>query len=161
MSIVTPYIESLEQLKADIPLIASEIVEKNAEKIILILQNKQLGLGLDSFGQPLSFTQGKYSGDGFYTEATEIIAAKESTRKPKIAGQHYNFQWSSSTFDSMFLKTDDGGQYEIMTRDGKQRMLEAIYGEIFDMTPEHNNFINETIIKPQLYQHLLENLFKF
>jgi len=160
MSLVTPYITHLEQLKQDVPIIASEIVEKNASDIILILQDKQLGKGLNSFGSNLSFNQGKYSGDGYYSEWTEFIANNESTRKPKKAGDAYNFQWSGSTFDSMFLKTDDGGTFDIMTRDGKQRLLETLYGEIFDLTPEHNEYVNEVIIKPQLYKYILEHLFK-
>ena len=160
MSIVTPYIESLERLKDDIPLIAYDVAVKNAEKIIKILQDEQLGIGLNSFGSSLSFSQGNVSGDGTYTEWTEQIANHESTRKPKQAGDVYNFEWTGSTFDSMILKADDSGEYQILSTDGKMRMLEGLYGKIFDLTPQHNEYVNEVIIKPELYKYLLNNLFK-
>ncbi len=160
MSIVTKYIDNLKQLKDDVPLIAYDIAVKNADKIILILQNKQLGIGLNSSGGALSFVQGKYSGDGTYSEWTEMIAKHESTRKPKNAGDVYNFQWSGSTFDSMILKADNSGEYQILSTDGKMRMLESLYGKIFDLTEAHNEYVNEVIIKPALYDYLLENLFK-
>lgn len=160
MSIVTKYITHLQQLKNDVPIIAYDIAVKNAEKIIRILQDEQLGKGLDSFGQSLSFTQGKFSGDGTYSEWTEIIASGVSTRKSKNAGEPYNFQWSGSTFDSMILKADDSGEYQILSTDGKMRMLESLYGEIFDLTEQHNEYVNEVIIKPEIYKYILEHLFE-
>ena len=37
-------------------------------------------------------------------------------------------------------------------------ILEDIYGEIFDLTEEHNQYVNIEIILPTLQQYILDNL---
>ncbi|MEN8122203.1 MAG: hypothetical protein ABFS35_17790 [Bacteroidota bacterium] len=156
MSLIQPYIDSLEQLKADIPKIAENIVKQNADEIIRIIQRKQLGIGLNSFGNPLSWEKGT----GFYSPYTQDYADRDNIITPKPAGQPYNFSWSQDTFRTMVLEVRQEGAFEIFTKDGKQNLLESIYGEIFDLTPEHNEYVNQVIILPSLYRYLLDNLFK-
>lgn len=158
MSVITPYKQNARRIRSSIPKIAKQAIEENAEDIINILKFSQLGMGFNSDGSPLSWSKG----DGFYAESTQRFADADpnySRQEPKKTGQHYNFVWSGNTFAFMGLKIKGSSKYEIFTKGGKQRLLEGIYGKIFDLTEEHNEWVNQNIISPALYKFILENIF--
>jgi hypothetical protein len=148
---------NLEQLKGKIPQWAKEAVKKNSGEIIDFVRFGQLAKGKNSFDMPLSW----YDGNGFYAISTQAYADTQGVSVPKTAGSPYNFQWTGDTFDSMGLKISSDDEFDIYTIDGKQRMLENIYGEIFDLTQKHNDYVNEHIIEPYVADKLEENLFVF
>lgn len=158
MSVVTPYLLNLQAISDKLPELAKTAILARKEEILNILRQKQLGIGENSMGQPLSWQDGENSGDGFYTKYTEELANTSNPKNQKRAGSPYTFQWSGSTFASMNIDTATEGSFHIFTQDGKQSLLEDVYGEIFQLTPEHNDFVNNEIILPFLYQYLLNNL---
>jgi hypothetical protein len=156
MSIITPYINNLEKLKTEIPDIAKTAIMEHKDEILYTIQFGQLGLGKNSFDKPLKWS----GGNGYYGKTTQQYADAAGIPYDKTKGQAYNFQWSGDTFDSMGIKQQELDSYEIFTIDGKQRLLEKTYGEIFKLTPQNNKFINDTIIVPAIYQHILKNLLR-
>ena len=159
MSVTDPYINKLRSIKSKIPSLAKKIVAENSDLILNILKFNQLGVGLNSDGLPLAWSHKGQKGDGTYAVATQGIANDDPryrSIKPKTAGSPYNFQWSGETFAFMGIKIK-ASKYEIFTKSGKQKLLEEIYGEIFKLTEENNDFINETIIIPGLIDHILNN----
>jgi len=156
MSVITPYIDNLENIKTEIPDIAKEAIKARSGEIIDLVRFGQLAIGRNSFDMPLKWS----GGTGFYANNTQAYADKQGAATPKRRGSPYSFQWTGDTFDSMGLKQKDLDSYEIFSIDGKRRLLESLYGEIFRLTPEHNKFVNDTIIVPAIYQHILKNLLR-
>ena len=66
---------------------------KRYENVFVNLQKKQLSSGEDNEGDLF----------GTYTQATEEIASLENPRKPKKAGEPYNFEYTGGLFDGMEL----------------------------------------------------------
>ena len=167
MSVIDPYVAKLERLREQLIPEAKEAIRLHSETILNLIKETQLGQGLNSDGARLSFQQGKFSGNGFYTEATEAIAHNafsialgEQPRKPKRAGSPYNFEWTGTTFDTMGIDLATDGLIHIFTADGKQMFLEELYGEIFSMTPANNDFVNNEIILPHLQKYILDNFWR-
>jgi len=152
-TIVTPYISKINSIERELPNIAKQAVVDNSAEIVLLVKN-QLSSGLNSFGNPLKW----HSGTGFYKSSTQGFADEQGLSIPKTKGEAYNFQWTSDTFDSMGLFTTKIGEFDIFSVDGKKNLLESIYGKIFDLTEEHNQYVNIEIILPTLQQYILDNL---
>lgn len=144
-------INHLESLKDSLHDQSRSIVEKHKEEIIYVLQNEQLGQGLNSFGKVT----------GVYSEETQKRSQDPAfaPRQPKIAGSPYNFEWFGNLFDGMYLDVKKDG-YNILTFDGKIKMLEGHYGKLLGLTAKNNDWVNENIIAPELYEYVLDNLFK-
>tara|TARA_B110000977_G_C11061305_1_gene486074 strand:- start:2046 stop:2504 length:459 start_codon:yes stop_codon:yes gene_type:complete len=147
-TIVTPYLTKLDSIELELPNIARQTVIDNQEEIKDLLKYKQLALGKGSDGESL----------GVYSQFTQSYADRDGLSIPKTKGQPYNFQWSSDTFNSMGLFATKKGEFDIFSIDGKKDLLESIYGEIFDLTEEHNQYVNIEIILPTLQQYILDNL---
>jgi len=154
---ISPYLKKLDSIKLDIEKIAKKAIIENGTIIKDLLKDRQLSDGKNSKGNPLKMRIGK--GTGFYAESTQDYADKQGLSVPKTKNSPYNFQWTGDTFDSMGIRTINGG-YEIFTIDGKQGLLETIYGEIFDLTEENNKYVNNEIILPALQKYILENFYK-
>lgn len=147
-TIVSPYLTKLNNIELELPLVAQRAIIENVENIKNILKYSQLELGINSDGDDV----------GTYTSLTEEYASIADTVKPKIAGDSFNFQWSGATFAFMDIRTDGKGNYDIFSTSGKQKLLEDIYGELFDLTDEHNQYVNMEIILPSLIDYILDNL---
>ncbi len=159
MEVTKIYIENIIAIEKKLPEIAKQAVLDNSEDIINIVKFAQLGEGKNSFGLPLAWSDG----DGTYANSTQDIADHDpnySREEPKTEGQSYNFNWSGETFDFMGLKAKKTDEYEIFTKAGKQSLLEGIYGEIFKLTKENNDWVNRNIIEPAIYRYIIENMFK-
>lgn len=149
MDVIEGHLRTLTYLEENIEFIATDIVQRNADKIIQIIQEKQLGLGLYSDGGLI----------GTYSQYTQDYADADNISVPKDYGQPYNFQWTGSTFSKMLLNADESGNnYSIFTRDKKQQLLKDIYGsDLFKLTEANNTLVNETIIEPELIIYIEEN----
>lgn len=101
-------------------------VLKRLESFIIDLNQIQLSQGENIFGASL----------GVYSERTEEIARRESTREPKIAGRPYNFEWTGSLFDNMYIVFTTNTA-DIFSRDPKAAFLEDDYGEIFGLNEKN------------------------
>lgn len=153
----------IESLKDKIPEIAKDAIFENAEFIISLLQDNQLSLGKDSFDKYIN-NGGVYN--GFYKRSTEDFYSKDPynrPRKPKIAGQPYNFEWSGEFFDSMNIRVDaNDSRYEIFSSTGKDRFLEQIYGtKLTDLNQQQNDWVNKNIIEPYLASWITAKIFDF
>ena len=125
------------------------------EAYLVDLNKLQLSEGKDIFGQIL----------GVYSEATEAIAATETTRQPKIAGRPYNFEWTGATFDGMRIRTRIGAGYiEIYTTDEKYDLLidtySGFFGEntIFGLTPESQAEFVSDKLQPAMQDEVWKTL---
>ena len=136
---------------------AAKIIQDNAELILELLKKGQLDKGLTSDGRIA----------GYYSPVTDAIASSAITlavgrpRQDKVAGQPYNFDWTGKWRDSMFVKTlrSEKG-FDILSSDTKTAMLEDFVGaRLTKLTEEHNDFINEHILLPQLLERSFERFF--
>ena len=152
MDIVQPYIDNLNNLSDHLEQEAVNIVSRNKAFIIEYLKDMQLSKGINSLGQEV----------GSYKKSTQDYWAKlNPPRKRKVAGQIYNFEWTGEFFDSLILNQQKDS-YSILSSNGKDLFLKETFGGISltKLTPENNEYINNTIILPNLYKYVLNNLFK-
>lgn len=155
-SMIQQALSHTEQIKSKIPKWAAEAILENAEIILSVLKEKQLGDGKDSNNQWI----------GFYKTITQDFYAKDpynKPRTPKISGQPYTMEWSGEFFDSLNLRVDSTkSEYDIFSSVGKDKFLENIYGrELTDLTDEHNTWVNVNIIEPYVSTKIEESFFDF
>lgn len=98
---------------------------KKLESIFIKAQKEQLNKGEDSKGQVF----------GTYSPATERIAKDENTRKPKKAGEPYNFEYYGDFFDSMVLDVFENSA-SFFSDDPKTEELIKRYKGLFGLQPE-------------------------
>jgi hypothetical protein len=116
-------------------------IKKN-EKAFIELNKAQLSEGKDNKGKVF----------GKYTQLTEDIAKTENPRKPKVAGQPYNFEYTGGLFDGFELPVD-GTQAQFFSTDGKTEELFLKYDGLFGLQPENlRTVIKETILPAFLIQ---------
>jgi len=110
---------------------------KKAEKYFLEAQKEQLGRGENRDGKII----------GTYSQATENIAKLENTRKPKIAGQAYNFEYYGDFFDDMVLDVfEDSASF--FSTDPKTEELIKKYEGLFGLQEDELEKIIKDIIAP-------------
>lgn len=155
MTIAQQHIDHLTAMKNSVEDVLREILLDHKGEIVNLVKYGQLSKGLNSDGKPLKWAHGS----GYYASATQAYATRDRVRVPKTAGSPYNFSWTGETLDNMKFKLEPK-TYEIFTVAGKQRLLESIYGEIFELTDEHNEYVNKKILEPNLVKWLEENWWK-
>lgn len=160
MSVVTPYLNKLKSIEGKIPDLAKQALKENYSEIVMLVKAEQLGQGLNSLGRPLAWEDNGQSGNGAYAPGTQDKADREGVSVPKTVGTPYNFNWTGGTLDNMAMKNTGVDTFEIFTTDSKKAYLEGIYGEIFQLTPKHNEYVNQEIILPFLYRFVLNNFMK-
>lgn len=74
---------------------------RRIEDFLIDLNILQIQEHKDSFDNTLENSNQFYT--GFYSQATAAIAQRENPRKPKTAGQPYNFEWSGDFIDSFLI----------------------------------------------------------
>ena len=163
-TVIQPFIDRLDDISRNLDDIAVDILIQHKEEILSVVQDLQLGVGVDSFGKLLVHPSKKNnpSRQGIYEPATENYWAKlYPPNTNKYADHLYNFNWTGSTFDGMDIIDTNKDTFTIFSRDSKAKQLEKIYGtKLFDLTEEHNEWINLNIILPKLQEYLLNNLLK-
>jgi hypothetical protein len=151
--IIEKALTNLESLKSRIPGWAVDAVKENSDLIINIIRGKQLSKGLDSNGSLI----------GRYQPSTEGYADRDNISTPKTPGSPYNLYWSGDTLENLYIKSVNKSQstFNISTVASKKKLLESLYGEIFDLTEANNDLVNTTIIEPYIAKKIEENLFDF
>jgi len=159
MTIAEKLNNHLDKLKGEIPEVAKQAILDNRGTIVNLVKFGQLSKGLNSDGLPLAWSKGT----GFYAESTQGYANRDRVSVPKSKGAPYNMSWTGQTLDNMYLEFVDVKKmtYEISTVKFKKNLLEEIYGEIFNLTKEHNDWINNNIIEPHVAKYIEENFFDF
>ena len=155
MTIVQQHIDHLTAMKSSVEDVLRDILTEHSGEIIDLVRFGQLAKGLNSYDKPLQWAYGS----GFYAKNTQGWADKQGLSVPKTKGSPYNFQWTGDTFDSMGFKLVSKS-YDIFTIAGKQSLLEGIYGDIFNLTKEHNDYVNKKILEPNLVKWIEENWWK-
>ena len=150
MELLDNYNKQLQAMKKNVSQWAKEAIINNKDTIVNIVKFRQLSKGLDSASNLL----------GTYEASTEGYADRDNITTPKTPGSPYNFYWSGETFENMRLGGVNKSKksYNIVTVRGKQKLLESIYGEIFDLTEENNKFVNITIIEPYIAKKIQETI---
>tara|TARA_R110000822_G_scaffold278198_1_gene400202 strand:+ start:328 stop:813 length:486 start_codon:yes stop_codon:yes gene_type:complete len=156
-TIVDSYILKLNSIELELPDIARQSIIDNSSEIVLLVKS-QLSSGLNSFGDSLFFRTSISSGNGFYAESTQGFADRDNVSVPKEYGEAYNFSWSGETLDNLQMGSITDSEFDVTTVAYKKKLLEGLYGEIFDLTEEHNQYVNIEIILPTLQQYILDNL---
>lgn len=158
-SVFQPFIDNLDNTKARIHDISKDIITQNSAEIVLLVKS-QLSSGKNSYGKPLTWS----GGSGYYAWATQKYYDNDNRKSssafqvPKTEGTPYNFTWTGETLDNLELGEVKQYVYEVTTVAYKQLLLESIYGEIFDLTDEHNDYINDTLLLPQLIERIFNEM---
>lgn len=149
-TILKPYFRDLEAIKRDLPKQARKILIDNRDEILRILKDKQLGQGLTPSGGII----GKYS-KTTEQRANELFG---KPRKPKVAGQPYNLEWTGGFFDEMYMFFEDMKSYSIFSEDGKAELLKSKFGDITTMSDKHNEIVNRDILIPKLIEWAMSKI---
>ena len=150
VDVLEPYVKEIADIKRDLPIILRQILIRRRDEVLRILKNEQLAEGLNSKGQVI----------GRYSKNTEnFIDPSNPPRQDKTAGQPYNFEWTGSLFDNMYLHFEDLKSYSLFSQDSKAKMLEKEYGDIFTLTDKNNERINQEILRPEMYEEIIKRLF--
>ena len=146
-----PYNVVLQELQDTLTTVLRKILLDKSEVIVKLIQDEQLSLGVDGTGKEI----------GRYSRYTELIARYESPKpiKPKIQDELFNMEWTGKWFKGMKAELENDHEYEIFSIDGKHSELMEKYGEsIMKLSPSLNEFVNEEILKPGLYQYFSDRL---
>ncbi len=116
-------------------LVFNEI--RRYENVFLNLNKKQLSEGESNEGDIF----------GEYSQASEDIAKLTNPRKPKIAGQPFNFENTGGLFDGMELHVD-GTQAQFWSTDSKTPELVVKYDGLFGLQPDNLKEVIQRVILP-------------
>lgn len=107
------------------------------KNIFIRLNKEQLSKGEDNEGDIF----------GEYTQATQEIAALGNPRKPKIAGQPYNFEDTGGLFDG-FEMIIENSTAQFWSTDSKTPELIVEYQGLFGLNPDNLQKVISTVILP-------------
>lgn len=120
---------------------------KRYKNVFLNQQKKQLNEGEDNEGDLF----------GVYTEATENWPRNYTPRKPKVAGEPYNFQDTGGLFDGMELLID-GAQAQFWSTDSKTPELVVKYDNLFGLQDDNLKEVITKIIYPAFMLQIRKQL---
>jgi hypothetical protein len=120
---------------------------KRYENIFVKIQKEQLSKGESNTGDIF----------GTYTEATESIARLENPRKPKIAGQPYNFEYTGGLFDDMVLDVFED-RASFFSNDSKTEELMQKYKGLFGLQEDNLRKIIREVIAPAFILQIRKEL---
>lgn len=148
MNKITNLIQNLERVSNENYLVLAVFEQiKRYENLFVRKQKEQLSKGEDSLGDLF----------GTYTQATEDIAKTESPRKPKKAGQPYNFEYTGGLFDGMQLIVNKDSALFYST-DSKTPELIAKYDGLFGLQEDNLKEIIQRAILPSLVLELRKQI---
>jgi hypothetical protein len=157
MEFIKSIINDLSALENQLDTISKNAIKENSSEIVTLVK-RQLSHGRNSDNQPLSFTDGKQSGTGFYAESTQSFANIDGVSVPKTKGSPYNFHWTGETKDNMQMGEVGNGKYQVVTVKSRMSFLEGIYGEIFDLNEKNNEWVNNEVVYPKLNKAILRTI---
>ena len=155
MAIIEDALSNLKSIKKMIPQYGKEAILENKFTIIERLKNWQWAKGIGSDGSVV----------GTYADSTEGYAEADNVHNShlKSGGSPYNFYWSGDAAENLYLKSVNKtkGTFDISTIAAKKRLFDEEFGEMFDLTDEQNDWINENIVEPYMAKKIEEKLFDF
>lgn len=110
---------------------------KRYENIFINLNKEQLSKGESATGDLF----------GTYSKATEEIAKLENPRKPKIAGQPYNYEYTGGLFDGFELLVDEHNT-QFWSNDEKTPFLVVKYKDLFGLQDDNLQKVISKVILP-------------
>ena len=120
---------------------------KKAEKHFIDAQKEQLNEGEDFNGKTI----------GTYSFATELISKETKPRKPKIAGQPFNFEDTGGFFDGMVLDVFED-KASFWSEDEKTPLLVTRYKNLFGLQDEKLRKVIKSIVLPALLNTIRKDL---
>ena len=131
----------------------ARIVQRLSEEIIDLNRKGQLFKGLNTEGEII----------GRYSKATEWITTNDALlgkgNRIKKAGDPYDFYDTGDLFKAFTLDYNDG-RIEIFSTDSKVPMLEEKYGNnLFGLTVEHQEELNQEMLRPFVVEFVRRILF--
>lgn len=115
---------------------------KRFQNILLNLQKKRLNEGQNIFGNTI----------GVYSPATEEIARQENPRKPKIAGEPFNFEYTGGFFDGM-KAIFSGDEVTFTSSDSKTSLITEKWDNIFGQSDEDlQSFVSKVLYPAYMIQ---------
>ncbi len=120
---------------------------KRFENLFLKAQKEQLNDGENNKGGVI----------GTYSFATEQIAKNENPRKPKNAGEAFNFEYHGDFFDGMYLDVFED-RAEFWSRDDKTKKLTVKYNDLFGLQPDRLMELVRRVILPALQLQFRKHL---
>ncbi len=116
-------------------------VIKESEKEIIKVNQQELSQGRNFIGQTV----------GTYSKRTESISKQTNPRRPKKAGQPYNFEDTGELFDKMFLSLT-GSILKIGSKGkgDKDKKLFVDQNDLLGFDKVSGEIINTKIILPKL-----------
>jgi len=151
VDVLEPYVQEIADIKQQLPKILRDILIRHRDEVLNILRDEQLAEGKDSKGKII----GKYS-----KNTPSYIDPNNEPRQDKIPGAPYNFEWTGGLFDNMYLHFEDLKSYSLFSADEKAKFLEKQYGDIFTLTKENNERVNNEILRPEMYDEIIKRLFE-
>lgn len=120
---------------------------KKAEKHFIEAQKLQLSFGKNNKDEII----------GTYSQATENMSRGVATKKPKIAGEPFNFEYYGDFFDDMVLDvfTDKASFY---SEDSKTEELIKKYEGLFGLTDDNLKEVIQTYIVPAFQKQIRTEL---
>lgn len=154
VDVLEPYAKEIEAIKKELPEFLRKVLIKRKDEVLNILKEEQLNKGLDASGKVV----------GVYSNTTELISIENQLkgrkpRKPKVAGQPFNFEDTGGFFDGFDMMFEDFKSFSLFSRDSKAKMLEQEYGNIDTLTKTNNERINMEILRPEMYDFIIQRLF--
>tara|TARA_R110000782_G_scaffold134683_6_gene227026 strand:+ start:43 stop:489 length:447 start_codon:yes stop_codon:yes gene_type:complete len=128
----------------------TKLVIKENEKEIIQVNQQELSQGRNFLGQSV----------GLYSKTTELLSKDTNPRRPKKAGQPYNFEDTGDLFDGMFLKlTGVKLKIDSKGKGDQDKKLFISQNELLGFDDKSEEIINYEIIKPDL-QKKFKNITK-
>lgn len=143
MSIIGDYILGVKTLREQLPEITRKIVNRNKIEILEYYKVNQIGSGIKKGVRKDGVIIGTYSQA---TQEEWFAFWNGAPPYSKDFREPYNLEWTGNFFRGMFIFFEDKFSYSISSRDNKTPKLLKSYGDLFtltDNTREHveNNFI--------------------
>lgn len=151
------YLENLIRVRDSIPVVVSEIVMKNEDKIT--------GLNIDQISRHQNSEEGVLENrdktfTGHYKPATIAFAKQGIPSLPittKTVGSAYNFTWDGDFF-RQFKLLKDGNDFSLFsdgqnTNPFKKKFFDG-YDNLYGLNNKNEEILNWEIIYPELLEHI-------
>ena len=148
-------INDLLVLEKNLERFANRAVVENQDAVLFLLQEEQLRNSIMSDGSVLGKKYAK-STQEYWRYVNPPRVEQFDT---KVTSERYNFDWSGEFFNSMRLKFDKDG-FDIKSPKEKKVALNTKNKEFMALTKENNDFVNDEIVTPYLFDKLIDTLIK-
>lgn len=128
-----------------------QVVQENDQPAI-DLNKSQLSQGSTTRKRPIRF----FAGKGVYSINTQLIAENSipKPRKPKIAGQPYNMEYTGKLFDNLQLLVKENEALFASDTSRMATLKNAGYFDLLGLTPKNQiTYVND-ILRPEVIANI-------